>query len=131
MKKLMALVAALMMVMTLMCGAVLAEEKAPGEIPMIGGWTVAAEPEVTEAVQAMVEKGTEGLLGVNYVPVAYLGSQLVAGTNHAVLCQATVIYPNAQPKYVILYLYEDLQGNVQVLNVADFDIGAFCTYGAE
>jgi len=35
------------------------------------------------------------------------------------------------PAYVIVYLYEDLQGNVSILNVADFDIGSLCTYGEE
>ena len=97
----------------------------------VGGWTPAADPAVTDGVRALVEKGLDGLLGVNYVPVAYLGSQVVAGTNHAVLCQASVVYPGAQPGFVILYLYEDLQGNVTILNIADFDIGSLCTYGAE
>ena len=98
---------------------------------LAGGWTVAENPAVTEEVQALVSKALEGLMGVNYVPVAYLGSQVVAGTNHAVLCQATVVYPDAQPYYVILYLYQDLQGNVSILNIANFDIGGLCTYGAE
>ena len=101
------------------------------EGPMVGGWIPAADPAVTEEMNALFEKGISGLLGVKYTPVAYLGSQVVAGTNHAFLCHATVVYPNAQPEYVIVYLYEDLQGNVSVLNIADFDIGSLCTYGAE
>ena len=68
---------------------------------------------------------------MNYTPVAYLGSQVVAGTNHAILCQAAAVYPDAQPYFVIVYLYEDLAGNVSILNIADFDFGSFCTYGAE
>ncbi len=98
--------------------------------PLSGGWAPAADPVVTEERKALFEKGLEGLLGVNYLPVAYLGSQVVAGTNHAFLCQATVVSPGAQPRYVIVYLYEDLQGNVSILNIADFDIGSLCTYGA-
>ena len=98
--------------------------------PMLGGWTPAADPAVTDEVKALVGKALDGLVGVNYVPVAYLGSQLVAGTNHAILCQAAAVYPDAQTYFVILYLYEDLQGNVTVLNIADFDIGSLCTYGA-
>ena len=35
-----------------------------------------------------------------------------------------------EPAYAIVYLYEDLQGGVSILNIADFDIGALCTYGA-
>ena len=98
--------------------------------PVSGGWTPAADPAVTEERKALFDKGLEGLLGVNYLPVAYLGSQIVAGTNHAFLCQTTVVYPGAQPEYAIVYLYEDLQGNVSILNIADFDIGSLCTYGA-
>ena len=102
----------------------------PQMAPLAGGWTPAAEPTVTEDLKALFDRGLEGLLGVNYTPVVYLGSQVVAGTNHAFLCQATVVYPGALPKYVIVYLYEDLQGHVSILNIADFEIGSFCTYGA-
>ena len=71
------------------------------------------------------------MLGVDYEPVTYLGSQVVAGRNHAILCKATVVAPNAVPSWKIVYLYEDLQGNVSILNIADFDAGSLCTYGAE
>ena len=63
--------------------------------------------------------------------MAYLGSQVVAGTNHAFLCQATVVAPNAKPFWAIVYLYENPQGEVNILNIAEFDISALCTYGAE
>ena len=93
-----------------------------------GSWTPSSDPTITEEVQSIFDKGMEGLVGVHYVPVAYLGSQLVAGRNHAILAQATVVYPNAQPRYVIVYLYEDLQGGVKIMNIADLDIGAMCEY---
>ena len=64
-------------------------------------------------------------------PVAYLGSQVVAGTNHAFLCQAVTVVPDAVPRWTVVFLYEDLQGNVSLMNIADFDFGALCTYGAE
>ena len=131
MKKLISIVAAILMVLTMLCGAALAEEQTKAGLGVVGGWTVAEDPTVTEEIQALTDKGVEGLLGVHYVPIAYLGSQMVAGKNHAVLCQATVVYPDAKPSLVILYLYEDPEGNVQLLNVSDFDIGALCTYGAE
>ena len=69
--------------------------------------------------------------GVGYTPVAYLGSQVVAGTNHAFLCQAVTVVPDAVPRWTVVFLYEDLQGNVSLMNIADFDFGALCTYGAE
>ncbi len=86
---------------------------------LVGGWSIAEDTAITDEVRAVFEKGVEGLLGVNYVPVAYLGSQLVAGCNHAVLCRATTVYPGAKPHWVIMYLYEDLEGNVSVTEITD------------
>ena len=102
-----------------------------GAEPLMGGWTPSASPEITEEIQAMFDKAMEGLLGVSYVPVAYLGSQVVAGTNHCLLCQAAVVYPGASPYYVLLYLYENLEGQVSILQIARLDPGLLCTYGAE
>ena len=81
---------------------------------------------MTEDLQAIFDKGLEGLLGVDSAPVVYLGSQVVAGTNHAFLCQGTIVVPNAVPEWMVVYLYEDLQGNVSVLDIGGFDVGAFC-----
>lgn len=122
MKKLFALV----LVVLVLASAAFAEEG-----PLSGGWTASDSPEITDEIQAVFDKGLDGLVGVEYVPVAYLGSQVVAGTNHCILAQATAVVPDAQPYYVLIYLYEDLQGEVEILNIADFDFGSLCTYGAE
>ena len=90
---------------------------------MAGGWTAAESPAITEKVQELVDRATEGLLGVDYVPAAYLGTQLVAGTNHCVLCQARAVYPGAKPYYTLVYLYEALSGNVEILDIETLDIG--------
>lgn len=89
--------------------------------PVDGGWGAAADPAVTDEVRALFDKALEGLVGVNYVPVAYLGSQVVAGYNHAILCQATAVYPGAAPRWVILYLFEDLDGGVKIMDIADLN----------
>ncbi len=99
--------------------------------PLMGGWTVAQDPTITPELKAVFDKGMEGLIGVNYVPVLYLGSQVVAGTNHAFLCQATVVVPDAQPEWMVVYLYQDLQGEISVLDIGGFDVGAFCDYGSD
>ena len=98
---------------------------------LCGGWTPSEDPSVTEQLQSLFEKGTGTLTGVSYIPVAYLGSQVVAGTNHAFLCRAVTAYPGSletEPAYAMVYLYEDLNGNVSVLSIADFDIGSLCVY---
>ena len=121
MKKLIAL-----LLMVLVLFSVASAEYVP---PVTGGWAPSESPEITEELQALFDQGMEGLVGVNYVPVAYLGSQVVAGTNHCFLAQATVVVPDAQPFYALIYLYEKLDGTVEILHIMPFDFGALCEYG--
>ena len=122
MKKMLVLVLALLMLACCACAE---------ETPLTGGWTPSESPEITEERRAVFDQGLEGLVGVGYTPVAYLGSQVVAGTNHCFLAQATVVSPGAQPHYVLIFFYQDLSGAVKIMNIANFDFGAFCTYGAQ
>lgn len=92
---------------------------------LTGGWTASESPEITPELQAVFDKGMEGLVGASHTPVAYLAHQVVAGTNHCFLCQSAAVVPDAVSYYTLVYLYEDLEGNVQVLNIADLDVGAF------
>lgn len=96
---------------------------AMAEQSLVGGWTASPSPEITEELALLFEKGLSETVGVSYVPVAYLGSQLVAGTNHCYLCQATVVYPDAQPYYALVYLYQALDGSVSLLNVQPMELG--------
>ena len=102
---------------------------AAAETNMVDGWSVAEDTAITEENRAIFDKGMEKLVGVQYEPVAYLGSQLVAGMNHCFLCKATVVYPNAVPTWKLVYLYENLQGEVSVLNIADLEIDALAVQG--
>ena len=116
MKKITALLLAAVLVLGIAC--------AFAEIALVGGWSVAESTEITDENKAVFDKAMEGLLGVDYEPVAYLGSQVVAGLNHCFLCKATVVYPDAVPTLVLVYIYEDLDGNATVTNIADLDIAA-------
>ena len=53
-----------------------------------GGWEAAQDNEITAERKAIFDKATETLTGATYTPVTYLGSQVVAGTNHAFLCKS-------------------------------------------
>ena len=89
MKKVFALVLTVMLlVSSLLMGSALAEN-VPGTL--MGGWAAAEDPAITDEVRALFDKAMEGLVGVNYVPVAYLGSQVVAGTNHAMLVRPSTV----------------------------------------
>ena len=89
---------------------------------LTGGWQAAADFALTDEQKALFEKGLDDLVGANYVPIAYLGSQVVAGTNHCFLAQTTPVVPDAQPTYTLVFLYEDLEGNVHLMNVADMPV---------
>ena len=97
---------------------------------LMGGWSYAEAPEVTEEIQTRLDKALEGLVGASYVPVANLGEQVVAGLNRCLLCQVTPVVPDAQPHYALVYVYEKLDGDAELSQVIDLDIGALCTYGA-
>ena len=94
-----------------------------GSAMLAGGWTVAEDPTVTDKInnkfQLAMDSYQTGTITISYIPVAYLGSQVVAGTNYAVLCKASEI--NKESKWVIVYFYEDLEENLSVLDIADVD----------
>ena len=97
-------------------------EEAGGQVAVTGGWQAAEDTAVTESQKALFEKATEKLLGVKYEPVAYLASQVVSGKNHCFLAKATVVRPGAEPRYTLVYIYEDLQNNLEILNIKDIDL---------
>ena len=119
MKKLIALTLVVMMLASL---AACARQQAPAAV--VGGWTPAEGAEMTEEAQAAFDKAMEGLVGVNYTPLALLGTQLVAGTNYCLLCEAAVVYPGAEPYYALVYVYADLQGGAAIRDIVPLDIAA-------
>ena len=85
----------------------------------VGAWQEAETPVLTEEAKAAFQKATEGFVGVDYVPVALLSTQTVAGTNYRILCEATVVYPGAEMHYAVVNVYESLEGNANILSVSD------------
>ena len=101
-----------------------AEPVAEPEIPVVGGWTVNTEFskfELPEAAKTAFDKATKGLAGSAIEPVAYLGSQVVAGANHAFLCKVTPIVPNAKAALKYVTVYADLAGNAEITKTAGIE----------
>ena len=112
------------------------EEPAPGDIelpeigadePVVGGWTIIGEgkAQLPEEAEQAFKTVTEKLLGADYVPVAYLGSQVVAGMNYAILCTRTLVTANPVTDLAVLTVYVDLTGSAELLNISDFNIGDY------
>ena len=94
---------------------------------LAGGWMLTDELSGSDAVlpadvKTAFDKAMGGLLGVNYEPVAYLGSQLVAGHNYAVLCKASVVSAEPARAMAVIIIYADLQGNASLLSINPFPI---------
>ena len=107
-------------------GTVRIEVKPTGgnkEMQTVGGWTLTEDAALTEEARGAFDKAMEGLVGVNYTPLALLGTQLVSGMNYSILCEATVVYPGAQPYYALVTVYRDLQGKAEVRNIVALDLG--------
>lgn len=68
--------------------------------------------ELTEEQQALFEKTLMGLMGVNYEPVCVLGE---ADYMLCILCQATVVYPDAEPHAVIMTINNSGETPVPVI----------------
>lgn len=95
-----------------------AGEEIAAYIPVAGGWSVNEGMDISLSsnpeAKAAFKKATEKLTGVDYKPIALLGTQVVAGMNYAVLCRSKAVYPDAQPEIKIMYIYADLEGNAEI-----------------
>lgn len=84
---------------------------------LAGGWEVntgSTAMSKNAAAKAAFKKATAELLGVSYQPIAVLGTQVVAGTKYAILCKATPVIPDAAPDITIMYIYENVDGTVDI-----------------
>ncbi len=84
---------------------------------LAGGWEVntgSTSISKNAAAKAAFKKATAELLGVSYQPIAVLGTQAVAGTKYAILCRATPVIPDAAPDITIMYIYENVDGTVDI-----------------
>lgn len=73
----------------------------------LGGWTAnVITGGMPEAIATAIGKLADQLIGAEYNPIAYLGSQVVNGTNHAVLAEQTVITGRDTKNIVVLIFNE-------------------------
>lgn len=97
------------------------------ETPVSGGWAINRSEGaiLPEAVQTAFDKATTDYTGMDLVPVAYIGNQVVAGMNYALLCEGTTVTAEPETSLKVAIIYHDLEGNAEITNVADFDLTAY------
>lgn len=73
----------------------------------LGSWKVKVTVDaMPQKVATAIGELAEQLIGCEYKPIAYLGSQVVNGTNHAVLAEQTVITGKDTKNVVVLIFNE-------------------------
>ena len=75
------------------------------------------EAKLSAEVQVAFLAAEKQLVGVGYKPLAYVGSQVVKGINHYLICQAKGIYPNAMP-YAVVMCINVFENQVSVVGIS-------------
>ena len=87
---------------------------------MLGGWNLdeIKGTALPQRVQTDFTAVTSELAGADYEPIAYLGSQIVDGTNFRILALQTLVVPNAEKRIVKMIIHEELDGSVRLVSVS-------------
>jgi hypothetical protein len=81
---------------------------------MVGNWKVnVSVGSMPEKVATAMGKLNEYLLGAEYTPIAYLGSQIVNGTNHAVLAEQLIL-SGKDTKNVVLIIFNEKPSDIDL-----------------
>ena len=98
-------------------GASVSAATADSETVLAGGWEinrgslpVSSDSYIEEAFGKAVEADTD----FKYQPIAYIGSQVVAGRNICVLCRKTDVNDENHVQIQLVYIYADLKGNAEI-----------------
>ena len=61
---------------------------------------------------------TGGLVGAEYMPVLYVGSQIVNGTNYCILALQTLVLPDPEKRLVKMIINVDTKGAASLVSVS-------------
>lgn len=127
MKKFVSLLALVALLLSCLIAPSFAEE------PLLGAWyaNVDHPTEIPQDVLDAFHAAAENLTGCVYKPIALLGSQVVAGTNYCLLCETTLAVPDAQPGYALVYFYDGVNGEKEILKVEEIKFCAYYTLDGE
>lgn len=92
------------------------------------GWVVAEDyttAEIPKEAFEAYDAATAQFVGNDLHPMAYLGSQVVEGTNYAFLCHSSLVTAEPVTSIQVVTVYEDLEGNCEILNIYTLDLESF------
>ena len=95
-------------------------ESTEGAAGLLGGWQVTEYVKVTDEHVEIMKNALEGFTGASYRPLAFLATQVVAGTNYRFLCQMITLGTASENKYAIVEVYRNLQGKAEIKDIYTF-----------
>lgn len=81
----------------------------------VGGWTPFSS-EINAKEQEVFKEALDGLMGVNYTPVA-VSTQVVNGTNYSFFCNAQPVYPGAKTEGAMVEIYAPIEGEPHITEI--------------
>lgn len=92
-----------------------------------GGWELADNEaaDLPAEVREAFDKATEKYTDAELKPVAYIASQVVAGMNYMILCEAETAGEGQSVSYQMVIIYADLEGNAEITHITNVDPADF------
>lgn len=86
----------------------------------LGGWNFddVKGCNLPQKAQTAFTAVTSEIVGVDYEPIAYLGSQQVNGTNYRILAFQRIVALNAEKNIVKMIIHEELDGTARLVSVS-------------
>ena len=83
----------------------------------VGAWNVnVVVGGMPEKIATAISKVSESMVGAEYTPIAYIGSQIVNGVNHAVLAEQLLV-TGKDTKNVVLLIFNEKGMNVDLVAI--------------
>ena len=86
----------------------------------VGGWSDVKDSSITAELKEKFDEACVGYTGMSFEPIELLKTQVVAGTKYKFLCNGTTVTPNGETKKVVVTIYEDLNGKLEITSVEDY-----------
>jgi len=94
-----------------------------------GGWTVSSPGKLNmlsdEEVQQIFEEENDKLEDISYNPIAIVGSQVVSGTNYAVLCFGKPADQEKPEGVYLITLYDGISKEHEIVSQAYIDLSKY------
>lgn len=86
---------------------------------MVGAWTLATmeATKLPENAAAAFSNVTNGMVGAKYVPVLYVGEQIVNGTNYMIICKQTLVTNPPEEHLVTMVINCSAQSNCSIVSI--------------